>query len=314
MNPEDGYVAFFVNPKSGASSAKRMVHQFRDYLNSKGFDVRVSFTKSLSHATQLAASAAFDYHCSMIVVAGGDGTVRETAHGMEGSDKPLMIIPCGTENLLANELGFNVKVETIIKALEKGCIRSLDLGIANGKCFTSVAGIGFDGDVVKRVSDARYGHINYFNYFWPIWRTFWEHKFPTIKVTVDGEDIFDGAGMAFVGNISRYAIGLQILRNADFGDGLLDICIYKCNSKSHLIKHSIMTVLKRHVNGKDVIYRQGKSVDITSSSPSVQTEADGDPGPNLPVRVKIIPQAVKVFVPPNAKPAGMRTRIMRIIG
>jgi len=313
MNPDKGYIAYIVNPKSGAGGGRRMVDRFRDYLNSKGFEVRMSFTDSLEHACEIATKAAVDYQCAMVVAAGGDGTIREAAHGMEGSDKLLMIIPCGTENLLANELGFDKRAETMIKAFEAGCLHDMDLGSANGRCFTSIAGIGFDGEIVKRVSDRRQGHINYLHYVWPIFQTFWRHKFPRLRVVIDGTEIFDGRGMAFVGNISRYALGLGILYNADFGDGLLDVCIYKCRSRLHLIKHSLMTIFKFHTDSRDVIYRRGKNIEISSTSPQVRTEIDGDPGPDLPMKIEVIPRAVKVIIPPKARPAGMRKRFLRML-
>jgi len=241
-------------------------------------------------------------------------TVREVAHGLEGSDKPLLIVPGGTENLLANELGFDEKVKTILKTFEAGHVRPLDLGSANGRCFTSIIGFGFDGQVVKRVSERRDGHIDHFSYFNPIWRTFWTYDFAPMKVELEGEEIFDGRGLVFVGNISRYAVGLQVLHNADFGDGLLDVCIYKCASRLHLVKHSIMTVLKQHSTGRDVIYRQGRNINVSSQSSGIATEIDGDPGPDLPIQISVIPQAVNVMVPEGAKPAGIRTRIIRAIG
>jgi YegS/Rv2252/BmrU family lipid kinase len=314
MKPDDGYIAYIVNPKSGASSSKLTGRQFEQYLVKKGFELKVSLTTSLEDACELATDAAVDYDCAMVVVVGGDGTVREVAHGLEGSDKPLLIVPCGTENLLANELGFDEKLKTIIKTFEAGYIRPLDLGSANGKCFTSIAGFGFDGEVVKRVNEQRKGHIDYSDYVWPIWRTFWNYKFDAMRVEVDGEEIFDGRGLVFVGNISRYAIGLQILHHADFGDGLLDVCIYKCASRVRLLKHSMMTVLKQHADSNDVIYRQGKNITVSSNSADVETEIDGDPGPTLPIEIKVIPQAVNVMVPEGAKPAGIRTRIIRAIG
>jgi len=313
MKPDDGYIAYIVNPKSGATSSKLTGRRFEQYLLKSGFDVRVSMTTSLENACELATDAAVEYDCAMVVVVGGDGTVREVAHGLEGSDKPLLIVPHGTENLLANELGFDEKLKTIIRTFEAEYIRPLDLGSANGRCFTSIAGFGFDGQIVKRVSEQREGHIDHFDYFWPIWRTFWSYKFDTMKVKVDGEEIFDGPGLVFVGNISRYAIGLQILHYADFGDGLLDVCVYKCASKLHLVKHSVMTILKQHADTSDVIYRQGKSIIVSSKTDSVMTEFDGDPGPALPVRIKVIPQAVNCIVPEDAKPAGIRTRIIRAI-
>jgi diacylglycerol kinase (ATP) len=314
MKPDDGYITYIVNPKSGATSTKEMGRLFERYLAKRGFEVRAFLTNSLSHACELATDAAVDYDCALVVVAGGDGTVREVAHGLEGSDKPLLVMPCGTENLLANELGFDEKIKHLIRTFEAGYIRPLDLGNVNGRCFTSIAGFGFDGEVVKRVSEQRQGHINHFDYFWPIWRTLWGYEFAPMKVRVDGEDIFDGPGLVFVGNISRYAVGLQILHNADFSDGLLDICIYKCASRIHLVKHSIMTVLKLHTRFRDVIYRQGKNITVTSDVSGIKTEIDGDPGPALPVEISIIPRAVRCIVPEGAKPAGIRTRIIRAIG
>ena len=314
MKPSNGYIAYILNPKSGASSNKLVGQQFEQYLVKKGYEVRVSHTTSLENACELATDAAVDFHCAMVVAAGGDGTVREVAHGLEGSDKPLLIVPCGTENLLANELGFDEKLNTIIKTFEAGYIRSLDLGNANGKCFTSIAGFGFDGKVVELVSQQRHGHIDYSDYIWPIWRAFWNYKFDAMKVELDGKELFDGQGLVFVGNISRYAIGLQILRHADFSDGLLDVCIYKCASHPHLLKHSVMTALKRHAFSGDVIYRQGRDITVSSESSRIKTEIDGDPGPDLPVQIKVIPQAVNCVVPEGAKPAGIRTRIIRAIG
>ena len=312
--PDDGYIAYIVNPKSGATSSKPTGRRFQSYLVKRGFEVRASLTTSLENACELATDAAVDYDCSMVVVVGGDGTVREVAHGLEGSDTPLLIVPHGTENLLANEFGFDEKLKTIIRTFEAGYVRSLDLGSANGKSFTSIAGFGFDGEVVKRVHEQRIGNINYLDYFWPIWRTYWGYKFSPMRVEIDGEEIFDGPGLVFVGNISRYAVGLQILHDADFGDGLLDVCIYKCASRLHLAKHSAMTVIKHHAGRRDVIYRQGTNFTVSSETACIETEIDGDPGPALPVEIKIIPQAVNCIVPENAKPAGIRTRIIRAIG
>ncbi len=314
MKPDDGYIAYIVNPKSGASGSKLTGRQFQKYLVEKGFDVRVSVTNSLDDACELATDAAVDYDCALVVVVGGDGTVREVAHGLEGSDKPLLIVPCGTENLLANELGFDQDLKTFVRTFEAGYVRALDLGNINGKCFTSIAGFGFDGRIVERVSRRRRGHIDYFDYVEPVWRTFWDYKFETLRVEVDGQETFNGRGLVFVGNISRYGLGLQILHHADVGDGLLDVCIYKCAGRLHLLKHSVMTLLKQHAYSSDVVYRQGKSASVSSEMAGVKTEIDGDPGPPLPVQIKIIPRAVNVMVPQGAKPAGIRTRIVRALG
>ena len=92
------------------------------------------------------------------------------------------------------------------------------------------------------------------------------------------------------------------------------MCIYKCASRVHLLKHSLMTVFKQHAFGSDVIYRQGKDISVSSETADMATEIDGDPGPALPVQIKVIPRAVNCLVPEGAKPAGIRTRIVRALG
>ena len=312
IKPDDGYIAYIVNPKSGASSGEKLPGwRFEEYLTGRGFDVRLNLTRSLEHACELATNAAGDSDCAMAVVVGGDGTVREVVHGLESSNKPLLIVPGGTENLLANELGLDSTLRTLTRTFEAGFIRTLDLGFANGRCFTSIAGFGFDGEVVKDVSRNRKGHITYFDYFWPLWRNFWRYRFESMSVEVDGVEIFDGRGLVFVGNISRYAIGLNILDKADYSDGLLDVCIYKCAGRTHLLKHSLVTILKQHSNCRDVVYKQGRFIVVRSGNPNLAVEIDGDPGPAVPVQINVIPKAVRVMVPEDAKPAGIRRQILR---
>ncbi|HPS56333.1 MAG TPA: hypothetical protein PLP05_12110, partial [Sedimentisphaerales bacterium] len=235
--------------------------------------------------------------------------------GLEGSDKPLLIIAGGTENLLSNEFGFDGKLKTIIDTFKNGQIKAFDLGNLNDRCFTSIAGFGFDGEVVHIVSNSRKGHITHANYIWPIWLIFWRHQFPQMKITVDDAELYNGQAVVFVGNISRYALGIGILKNAYYSDGLLDVCVFKCKSKWNFLKLSILTFLRQHVKNKDVIYMQGKNISITSDTPqAVKTQIDGDPGPSLPVDIKVMPGAVSVLVPKNAKPIGFIKRITKSIG
>lgn len=314
MDRHEGYILLIANPKSGATNRKRISQQFYAYLQEKRFDVRLKPTVSPGHACDLARAAVADPQCRMVVTAGGDGTVREVAQGLQGSQVPMLIIPTGTENLLAGELGYDERLGTIIQTFEQGYARPLDLGQLNGTCFICVVGVGFDGDVVERVNRHRNGNIDYFDYIDPIWQAFWSHRFPIIQVTVDNESIYHGLGMAFVGNVSRYATGLRILKHADYGDGLLDVCVFRCGSRPRLVKHSLMTLLKWHTERKDVLYRKGKHITITADRPLPYTEVDGDPGPSLPLDIRIIPQALHVLTRPDIRPAGIRTRLLRMIG
>lgn len=314
MDYEKGTIQFIANPKSGATSRQRMPKRFHDFLLERGLKVCFTLTASAGHASDLARQAAQDPECTLVVCAGGDGTVREVAEGLQNSGTPLLIIPAGTENLLAGELGYDERLSTIISTFEEGYARPLDLGTINGQCFTCVVGMGFDADVVKHVHSKRHGHIDYFDYIDPLWQTFWSHTFPVLDVVIDGEPTYQGPGMVFVGNVSRYAGGLKILRRAHYGDGLLDICIYRCANRPHLVKHALTTLVKQHTQRRDVLYRQGQRISVTAVSPHVPSEVDGDPGPTLPLEIGVIPQAIQVLTRQNVKPPGIRTRLLRAMG
>jgi len=311
MNPDTSYITLIINPRAGARCEKRLACRFIEYLEKKNFKLQIHYTQHQNHAKEIAADAAVKYDCQLVVVAGGDGTIRETVSGLEGSDKPLMLLPCGTENLLANELGYKFNFKTAVKVFEAQILHPLDLCKANDRFFTSVGGIGFDGDVVKLVDARRKGNITHLHYFMPIFQSFMKYDFPKFTVEADDEVIFDDRGLAIFGSISRYAVGLPILQKADYGDGLLDICIYKCHNRPALLYHSLMTVFKRHRKSKNVIYKQCKKIKIYSDV-KMETELDGDPGPAMPLEISIMPQAVKVLIPPGSKPIGMKRRIFRI--
>jgi diacylglycerol kinase family enzyme len=177
-----------------------------------------------------------------------------------------------------------------------------------------VSGFGFDGEVMDRVTKMRDGHIDYFDYASPLWQTFWSHTFHPIQVELDGQVIFNGPGMVIVGNVARYALGLFVLRHADVSDGLLDVCVLKCQYRPHLLKHYLTILFKRHTKCGDVIYRQGKHVKVTSPSRKIKTQVDGDPGPPLPADIDITPGAIRVMVPQEFKPEGTWRRLLRLLG
>jgi len=131
--------------------------------------------------------------------------------------------------------------------------------------------------VIRRLSAVRTGHISHLTYFWPLWRTFWEHDFPRLRVVADGQEIFHDQGLAFVGNISRYSVGLRICRDARFDDGLLDLVVFSCREQGSLMLHAAWTLLRLHPLKGNVLYRRVKAVKIESDRPA-PCQIDGDLG------------------------------------
>lgn len=291
-------VAVIVNPVSGASWAGSRLCELIARLRADHHEVARWPTAGPGDARRLGQSAA--RWADAAVVVGGDGTVCEAADGLAGSTVPMVLWPAGTENLLARSLGFRADPDTVLACLDHGRTMTIDLGKANGRSFTVVVGIGFDAEVVERLTSLRTGHITHFSYFWPLWRTFWEHHWPQVLVnakSTHGLVRWEGRGLVFVGNIARYALGLPVVRDARPDDGQLDLCIMPCTSQFRLIGHSLRTLAKRHVKHPGVIYARVTQIQVTSPS-RVPYQADGEAGGWLPLEIGVWPAAIRVKVPP----------------
>ncbi len=284
-----------VNPKSGYGGHKHMLNDLRMALQRAGMEfveyVTTGPADATTHARRIAGSA------SAVIVWGGDGTMNEVANGLAGTNVPILPCPAGTENLLAKELKTPSRPDKIIDVLRYGQIAECDLGRVNGRNFMLIIGVGFDGEVVRRLAAGRTGHISHLSYVWPIWRTFWEHNFPRMRIVADGEETFDGQGLVFIGNISRYAVGLRICRDARFDDGLLDLVVFNCREQTGLMLHAMWTLLRMHPLKGNVIYRRVKKVHIETDEP-VPSQVDGDLGPSTPLDICVVPEKVKLLIPP----------------
>jgi len=284
-----------INPKSGSGLKRTALVEFFATLKMYGKEVVEYRTKAPDDATGYARSIRDS--ADSVVIWGGDGTVREAASALAGSNVPILACPVGTENLLAKELGIPSHPRKLAETLIKGRVAQCDLGMVNGSNFLMIIGVGFDGEVVRRLAAVRRGHITHLSYFWPIWRTFWEHDFPRLKIIADDEELFDDYGLAFVGNISRYAAGLRICRDARFDDGKLDLVIFSCQKQTALVLHAAWTLLRRHPLKGNVIYRQCRKIHIETDRP-VPSQIDGDVGPYCPLDIGIHPGKLLLIVPP----------------
>jgi diacylglycerol kinase (ATP) len=285
-----------VNPRSGYGGHGLLLADLKAALRAADLHVVEYTTTAPEDATRYARQIATA--AAAAIVWGGDGTVNEVANGLIGADVPILACPAGTENLLAKELHVSANPREILKVLRTGRIVECDVGHVNGRNFLLIMGVGFDGEVVRRLSATRTGHISHLSYFWPIWRTFWEHDFPRMRITADGEEIFNDFGLAFVGNISRYSVGLRICRDALYDDGLLDLVVFSCRQQTALMLHAAWTLLRRHPLKGNVVYRRARRIRIETDQPT-PSEVDGDVGPSTPLDISVAPGRIKLLIPPR---------------
>ena len=286
-----------INPISGANRQTGRLGSLFARLQVEGFQVIRRITRGPGDARQWVPQAA--PQADALLVVGGDGTVSEAADGLSACTTPMLIWPTGTENLVAKSLGYRPDTAQTLATLRAYNVAPLDLGFANGRSFMVVAGVGFDAEVVQRLIRVRKGHITHLTYTDPLWRTFWEHRWPELEITAESSEgplHWMGRGMAFVGNMARYALGLPVVRDAVPDDGLLDLCIMPCRGRLQLIGHSIRTIFGRHVEHPSVLYTRVTSVRV-SSPDLVPIEIDGDFAGHLPLEASVRPAAIRVLIP-----------------
>lgn len=286
------------NPIAGRRDLSAFLKKLAQELKPRKYTLEITPTGGPGDATRLARETPDDTHAVMAV--GGDGTCRDVATGLLGRDVPMIVAPAGNENILAKYFKSKATIDSLVSTINEGNVTTYDVGTLNSKPFILLAGVGFDAEAVHRVTESRTGHISYLTYAKPLWQTFWQHRFPTIRVTLDDATVFEGRGLAFVGVMPRYAIGLRLLANAQHDDGMLDVCVMPCSTRPQLIGLSLAALLGRHVRRKGVVYCKGTHVRIESlNGEKVPCQIDGDVADDLPIDCGVMPQAVRILIPPR---------------
>src|SRR5919202_974288 len=175
------------NPNSGRAGDEGYLERFAKILRSGGLSVAVLNTEHPNHATELAALAGD----RLVVAAGGDGTVNEVLNGLS-SEATLGILPLGTANVLARELGLPLDAEAACRRILDGEVSRVDFGVATDESgverrFACMAGIGFDAKVVGTVTPRLKRFLRGLAFAITAFRVFFGNRFPNVEV-VHGDE------------------------------------------------------------------------------------------------------------------------------
>ena len=263
--------------------------------------VEVVLSRATGHATELARKAVAE-GLELVVAAGGDGTVNEVANGIAGSGAVLGILPLGSVNVLARELGIPRRMDGAWKVLACGRARSIDLGritcgAGQGRkphYFTQLAGAGLDAKAVGQVTRAQKKIWGPLSYVFAGLKAASESA-PPVRVEMDGRAAIEGACVIF-GNGRFYGGPFAVLKRARIDDGWLDVCVFQRNGYWSLLNYLQGVLRRTHTGFKDVSYAKARKARLTSQG-EVPVEVDGEMLGFLPAEVEVLPRALKVMVP-----------------
>ncbi len=289
-------ICLLENPKSGSSNNGATIEKLLALLEEKNLDVTHEKLTSFEK-TRIVIEEQIKSNCELFIVAGGDGTVRSVAQHLVDSNAAMLILPSGNENLLASELGLTSDPAKAIATILQGKTKNIDVAKINDSICIAVAGIGVDGAIVREVHKNRTGHINFFSYIWPTIKTFIAYKHRRIRVEIDKEIVCDAKAIAFIGNISRYGGGLKIFKDAHWDDGLLNITVLRCKNLFELLYLFALVIIGWAEKTSHIEHFKGKEITISSVHNDIKSQIDGDTGPDLPLKVKIIPGGLRLLIP-----------------
>lgn len=290
----DVKVLIIVNPISGSGMGRVRGEELKSVLEKQRVRAELFTTAAKGDAERAAQETDADY----VAAVGGDGSANEVANGIANSGKAMAILPLGTANVLAAELGCPHNPQQTADIILDGYTRTIDRGIATERCFVMGAGAGLDAAIVDEVSAHRGSTLGYMAYVAPVLNKLTHYNYPQFTVRIDSETVCDHAQYVVVGNC-RYTAGVLCLTpDALVDDGLFDVCIFHDLNSMKMIRLAAASFAPGFSKSSEIIYRKGREIDIIpNDNNQVPVQIDGDPAGTLPARFRIDPAALKILVP-----------------
>jgi YegS/Rv2252/BmrU family lipid kinase len=271
-------------------------------LDARGITVDSIATTGPGHAGEIARRAV-DRGADLILVAGGDGTINEAVNGMVNSCVPLGILPAGTANVLANELGIGRTMEHAAGILADSVKERVALGVISSQTeesrrhFLLMAGVGLDADIVyhlnQRMKEA-FGKVAY----WIGGFSKLGRRIPEFTVRAEGREY--RASFALLSRVRNYGGDLEIAPTISLLDDEFEMVLFEGESSLEFLKYMLAVVVHRQRNMRGItILRTRHAMFSAPEHSQVHLQVDGEYAGLAPACVEIVPSALTLLVPPN---------------
>jgi YegS/Rv2252/BmrU family lipid kinase len=234
----------------------------------------------------------------LVLASGGDGTVTACAGGVAGSGVPLGVLPCGTGNLLARNLGLPLSLDEALTVALTGSDRRLDVGIANDRPFVVMAGIGFDAEMLADASEQLKKHLGWAAYMVSALRHLRDRPARVTLRTEGGPPRRYWASGVIIGNVGSLQGNVPLLPDAQPDDGVLDIAVLAAWEWTGWLRLATDVLLRRSSGRLTHLTCRELLVDVGRARP---WQVDGDVvGSSRRLKVTVRPQTLMLRVPVKA--------------
>ena len=259
-----------------------------------GWEIEVLRTEASLHAVALASEAA-ERGSEVVFACGGDGTVNEVVNGLAGKQAALGIIRGGTGNVFGKEVHVPRQFNDALGVLTDGEDYLFDIGQAGDRYFLLMAGIGFDGSVVRRVPTGPKRFLGTTSYV--IWGAAEAVRFQSrhVNLLVDGKPEDIELYWLLVANTRSYGGVVDVASTAIADDGLFDAYAFAGRSLPWMLMTGSRIALRRHHGAPGVHFQRAAKIEIVT--PGIDVQADGEYFGQTPMTFAVIPRALTVRLP-----------------
>ncbi len=289
-------ISIIANPIAGGGRAFRSIQRCVRQWEHRDWQVEILVTRDRNHAGALAQDM-LRHPPDLLAICGGDGTINEVASSIPNPPFPIAVLPAGTANVVARELGLPLNPVKALEIALKREVRKVNLGeLGPGlrRRFVFVAGIGFDAYVVSRVNSGLKERLGIAAYAIAIIECLRSYSFPDFQVAVDGQTFTATSCLACNGK--SYGGGMLFCPDADMSDGLLDILVLQGERRLGLAYFLFLAWLKKPAMLDWVHRLQTKTLRIEGPA-SVLVQTDGELAGSLPLEISLTGADFSLIVP-----------------
>jgi diacylglycerol kinase (ATP) len=290
MVPVRESLCVIFNPTAGARR-KRRLGRVLATLDALGAKVALMETRAPGDAETLARMAARDGY-DAIVAAGGDGTINEVVNGLGDAAMPLGIVPLGTANVLANELGLPTAPEALARCIAQGRAAPIFTGSANGRRFAMMAGVGFDARVVQGIDLAWKRAAGKTAYLVSALACLARLKPVRYEVEIDG--VAFGAASLVIAKGHYYGGRFVLAAGARLDEPLFEVALFECGTRYDVLRYAAAVGANRLSSLPGARFVRGCRVRVAGPE-GEPVQIDGDLGASLPLEATILPRPIAIL-------------------
>jgi diacylglycerol kinase (ATP) len=271
--------------------------ELRRTLEAAGVDDPLWYEVPKSRKVPKQVKRALDDGAELIFAWGGDGTVQRCIDVLAGMDTPLAIVPAGTANLLASNLGIPSDIEEAVRIGLDGARRSIDVGRVNGEGFAVMAGAGFDAAMIRDADAGLKDRIGRAAYVWTGARNMRAKPFKA-KIRIDGTAWFDDkASCILVGNVGNLFGGIEAFEDARPDDGQLELGVVTAEGFVEWTRTMTRTALGSASKSPFVHCTRAREIEVSFDRKVLYEIDGGDRDKRKSLEIGLEPAAIDIFVP-----------------